>query len=140
VTGRQWWQTAGSVLAVALAGALKLALTPAHPAHVYSWQINTLVLSVVALAGYIGGDACARRWEDKQDEQARRVADVRRADAIQRAADMVITSRPGDDYQGRTCTAEAVREYVLVTDGVQVTLQECAAALDDRLRYRGFRA
>lgn len=139
MTGRQWAQTAGACLAVAVIGAAKLALTPAHPAHVYPWPLNMMVLATVALAGYsvatLLWDTAARR----QEERAERALAARRALLLVEAADQVITRRPESDYPGQTCTPEAV-QLAAACLGLAVTLPEAHAVLTGRLLLRGYSA
>lgn len=138
MTPRGWWQTSTACLAVGTAGGLHLILTPAHPSHIYPWPINALVLSTVALSGYTAGGAAARRREKAREERARRTEARQKATAIVEAADLVITARPADDYNGLTCTPQAVREYLWVVHGRDVPPEDCAAVLADRLYHRGF--
>ena len=134
-----WAETAGACLAVAVIGAAKLTLTPAHPAHVYPWPVNLLVLAVVAVAGATAGLALWDRATRRQEERAERATAAHRAVLLIEAADQVITRRPEADYDGATCRPEDVQMEAACL-GLAVTLPEAYAVLTGRLLRRGYAA
>lgn len=107
----------------------------------YPLPVDLIVYATAALATAtavrLAADGAVNRRQEAPDP-ADRPAVQTRAEALQEAADWVITARPEIDPGARTVTPAAVQREAFMRSGLEVTNSEARTILADRLRFRGY--